>query len=376
MKYFRLIILLALTPIVSCNSQNTNGTSKGVTISGALTNIKPQTKIYFDNLGSQQATPIDSTVIDNNGKFKFTPSISEQSYYRIRVDQQNFVNLLIDVKDNIDLTGDATKLSDTYTIKGSPTSELLKDLNTHLQGFYKDINGLQKTFDENRGKPGINDDSLTKVLQAKYLIVNTDKEDYARKFINEHPTSLVALAAISNLNQDSEFPVYKQLDKTLFAAMPNSKYVIDFHNKVTSLAKLAIGSEAPEFEVNDPLGKPIKLSSFRGKIVLVDFWASWCGPCRAENPNVVKAYTGYHDKGFEVLGVSLDKTKENWEKAIMADGLKWTQVSDLQYWNSPLAKLYNVTAIPTNFLLDKNGIIIGKSLRGDDLEKKLAEVFK
>jgi len=376
MKYFRLIIILALAPIVSCNSQNNNATSKGVTINGTLTNVKPQTKIYFDDLGSQQAVPLDSVIIDNNGKFKFNPNISELSFYRIRVDQQNFINLLIDVKDNIEITGDATKFSDTYTIKGSPTSELLRDLNEHLKVFYNDINALQKIFDENRGKPGINDDSLTKTLQAKYLVMNTDKEDYARKFVNEHPTSLVALAAISNLNQDSEFPVYKQLDKSLYAAMPNSKYVIDFHNKIVSLSKLAIGSEAPEFEVNDPLGKPIKLSSFRGKIVLVDFWASWCGPCRAENPNVVKAFNGYHDKGFEVLGVSLDKTKENWEKAIMADGLKWTQVSDLQYWNSPLAKLYNVTSIPTNFLLDKNGIIIGKSLRGDDLEKKLAEVFK
>jgi hypothetical protein len=234
MKYFRLIILLALTPIVSCNSQTSNTTNKGVIINGTLTNAKPQSKIYFDDLGSQQATPIDSAVIDNTGKFEFTPNVTEASYYRIRVDQQNFINLLIDVKDNIEITGDATKFSDTYTIKGSPTSELLKDLNTHLQGFYGDINALQSTFNENRGKPGINEDSLTKTLQARYLILNTDKEDYARKFIKEHPTSLVSLAAISNLNQDQEFEAYKQLDKSLFAAIPNSKYVLDFHNKIVS----------------------------------------------------------------------------------------------------------------------------------------------
>jgi peroxiredoxin len=139
-----------------------------------------------------------------------------------------------------------------------------------------------------------------------------------------------------------------------------------------------VGAIAPEFTQNDPDGNPVKLSSFRGKYLLVDFWASWCGPCRAENPNVVKAYTKYHDKGFEILGVSLDdeKGRTNWLNAIKKDGLTWKQVSDLKAWNNEAAQLYAIKAIPQNVLLDPSGKIIAKNLRAEALDKKLAELLQ
>ena len=139
--------------------------------------------------------------------------------------------------------------------------------------------------------------------------------------------------------------------------------------------KTAVGAMAPDFTMNDPEGKPIQLASLKGKIVLVDFWASWCGPCRQENPNVVKLYQQFHSKGFEILGVSLDKTKEDWLKAIKDDNLAWIHVSDLQFWQNAAARLYGVNAIPQSFLLDKDGKIIGKGLRGEQLVKKLTELF-
>ncbi len=138
-----------------------------------------------------------------------------------------------------------------------------------------------------------------------------------------------------------------------------------------------IGATPPDFTQNDPDGKPISLSNFRGKYLLIDFWASWCAPCRAENPNVVKAYAKYHEKGFEILGVSLDneRGRENWLNAIKKDGLAWTQVSDLKYWNNEVARKYGISSIPQNFLLDPTGKIVGKNLRGETLSKKLEEIF-
>jgi peroxiredoxin len=139
--------------------------------------------------------------------------------------------------------------------------------------------------------------------------------------------------------------------------------------------KTAVGVVAPDFTMNDPDGKPIQLSSLRGKVVMIDFWASWCAPCRQENPNVVKLYNQYHDKGFEILGVSLDRGKDEWIQAIKDDQLTWLHVSDLQFWQNAVARQYGVNSIPQTYLLDKEGKIIAKGLRSEQLAAKLGELF-
>jgi thiol-disulfide isomerase/thioredoxin len=170
---------------------------------------------------------------------------------------------------------------------------------------------------------------------------------------------------------------YIMLDEGLWNKYPNSSYIKAFHEGVQSQKKVAVGTMAPEINMNTPEGKPLALSSLHGKVILLDFWASWCAPCRAENPNVVKAYQKYKSKGFDIYSVSLDKDKDKWIAAIQKDGLAWkNHVCDFNSWQSPVVAEFNFNGIPANFLLDKNGKILAKNLRGDALDKKLEEILK
>jgi peroxiredoxin len=177
------------------------------------------------------------------------------------------------------------------------------------------------------------------------------------------------------LDKDAFFSTYEKVAEITKKEWPNYKYAKSFVASVEDMKLLAIGQVAPEISLPNPEGEIIPLSSLRGKYVLVDFWAKWCGPCRKENPNVVAAYNKFKDKGFTVYGVSLDRNKADWLQAIQQDGLTWTHVSDLKFWNSEAAKTYNITAIPFSLLLDPEGKIIGKNLRGAGLHEKLEEVL-
>lgn len=212
-----------------------------------------------------------------------------------------------------------------------------------------------------------------------YKNLQDEQKAVLKKYIQQNTTSYVSLDALRAFAGPSpDYTEVMPLFSNLSPALQNSDNGKDYKAALEQLKATSVGALAPDFTQNDPSGKPISLSSFKGKYVLVDFWASWCGPCRQENPNVVKVYNQYKTKNFTVLGVSLDRPdgKEAWLKAIKDDGLLWNQVSDLKFWRNEAATLYNVSSIPQNYLIDPEGKIIAKDLRGEELEETLAQLLK
>ena len=372
--FFALPIIL----VAACSNTNSSSTP-GFELKGKLGNAHGDT-LYLEQMATDGLKAVDTAVLNENGEFTMNPMIKEVGFYRLRSTDKNFATFIFDADQKVTITGDVADLGNSYSVEGSPDSKLFWEVNQASSKNYKKRDSLQKTFQAfvNMTKmDSLRIDSMSNALEKPYTELVNEHNDYLKKFIDQNPSSFASLAAIQQLQPEEFMDSYVKLDDGLFKKYPNSPYIKAFHEGVAASKKLAVGTPAPEITMNTPDEKPLSLSSLKGEIVLIDFWASWCGPCRAENPNVVKAYAKYKSKGFDVFSVSLDKDMEKWKTAIKADNLSWkNHVCDFKYWQSPVVALYNFNSIPTNVLIDKEGNILAKNLRGEELEKKLAEIFK
>lgn len=364
MRNLLTILVLALA-IVSCQNAKDKFTIQG-TIAGVESG-----KVYLQKIVDGQPQSIDTAEIAG-GKFSFEGKMETPDIRILRLNEQDYFAQFF--LDNANLTVTASKDSLRNTkISGSPTQDVFQIYITEMEKLNKDLQGLQAKYQNAMASGNVNEAEKAKI-DAQAMIDNN--KVYSKNFVKEHTNSVVA--AYITLYQLANQIEGAELDSIVSKFSPEigkSEYVEQLKKIIEEQKKTAVGVVAPDFTMNDPEGKPIQLSSLRGKVVMIDFWASWCSPCRQENPNVVKLYNQYHSKGFEILGVSLDRGKDEWIQAIKDDQLSWLHVSDLQFWQNSAARLYGVNAIPQTYLLDKDGVIIAKGLRSEQLAAKLKELF-
>ena len=371
-------ILISLSVILLLSFCDGNKKNSSFQLKGTLSDSKAET-LYLEKLGSSKQVIIDSVILDENGNFEFTNYTPKIGFYRIKTNDKNFAMLVLDSADKVTITGSVKDLGNTFKVEGSSETTIFIEYNNLSKSRDIKLDSLNKAFQllmETNKMDSKRMDSLSAIFEGPYNSIINQTNTLMVDKISKNTNMYSSIMAIQALDPDKYSDLYKSLDAGLSKKFPNDKNVIMFHEVVERMLSTNIGQFAPEISLPSPDGKEIALSSLKGKLVLIDFWASWCGPCRKEMPNVVKIYSKFKNKGFEIYGVSLDQDKEKWMEAITKDGINWPQVSDLKYWDNVAARIYNVQGIPYTVLIDKDGKIIAKNLRGQELEKKIAEVLK
>ncbi|MCS6980631.1 MAG: TlpA family protein disulfide reductase [Flavobacteriales bacterium] len=341
--------------------------------------------VFLEKIFPDKILLIDSAVVNDTGGFFFYKKPDQYGHYRIRfggtagtarlAPYQNLIFLITSGNEKLRLSTKAPDFVLRCNLEGSPESQALLALLQRKLRHERLGDSLRTALNTFTYAPDF--PQRARVADSLFYYSEQSLKALARQTAEFNPSSLVALEGLGFLKMEEDFPLFKKVSEALKQKHPDNPYVKMLVSNVEVRARTAIGAVAPDIRLPDPQGKIRSLHSLRGKYVLLDFWASWCRPCRAENPNLVHAYQKYKEKGFDIFQVSLDRDKNAWIQAIQNDGLSnWHHVSDLKMWDSEPAKLYNVTGIPKSFLLDPNGVIVATDLRGPALEAKLAEIFR
>ena len=349
------------------------------TLSGKIGTLGAPAKIYLST-GIMGIKPDSATL--QKGRFEFRGTLTSPKSVTLILSRNNegylkrpseFITMYLEPGKLMFNTPDSLANS---KISGSKINDDNERLKVALKPSEK-IRSAQMAELAAMSAENKNNKEFMAAFEKRYTANSEAQKQVLADFIKANPSSYISLVSLKKYaGSIPDYAVVGPLFDALSDKVKRTETGIAYASYLNNLKATAIGAIAPDFTQNDPEGKPIRLSDLKGKYVLIDFWASWCGPCRKENPNVVKAYGKYHDKGFEILGVSLDQKKESWLKAISNDQLTWKHVSDLKYWQNEVGVLYGVRAIPQNFLLDPAGKIIARNLRSEALETKLAEILK
>lgn len=387
---FNFIAFAFLAFVMSCQSQKQENDANYFVLNGKLENAD-RTNILLQELTTRELLTIDSFYTDASGAFAYRGKTDEAGFFILKVDDANKVTLLIEPGEELYISGDATKLATHYSVRGSEGSALLEAYYRKIHPNIEKLDSLSDIYDSTRHTDAyaeIRDD-----LKSSYKKLFRDQQDHVQQFIKKNPKSLASIIALYQyfgdrllLNNDNHFAYFESLSTSLSEVYPTNKHVMELNRQVSRLKKselkrnllqydLSVGNIAPEVVLPDPDGNTIALSSLRGKYVLIDFWASWCNPCRKANLELKSIYDQYKDFGFEIYGISLDRTMDQWLQGIREDGVTWPQVSDLRLWNSPVVSLYGVERIPFSLLICPDGKIISKKISTDELEDFLAAQF-
>ncbi len=362
-----MLVAFAAMVISSCK----NGAD--FTISGTVQNPGSLKKVFLLAADSAGVNVVDSASL-NNGKFEFKRPAPYANFYRLRMGGAMF-DLIAKKGDHITFEANLTDEKHDYTVTGSEESEKLREFNKMSNYYIGLTSKIYQEYEDKAQKLGKQSDSLLAVYRPVFMKNQDAYSVQVNKFMDANKNSLAgffAATALDPIRYEQQLVAYAESIKDKFKDNPA---VQRFVKGMMEVAPVSIGHKAPDFTIMGINDQPIKLADYKGKYVMLDFWASWCAPCRQENPNVVKQYDLYKSKGLNILGISLDVNKADWQKAINADHLSWAHGSDLKRFDGPTETLYHIQAIPSNFIIDPQGVIVAKNVTGADLEDFLNRTF-
>lgn len=358
------LIFITLLAFVACSTPKTDEYQ----ISGKIMGKVPA-KAYLQIYKDGNFNTLDSATF-TNGEFKFQGKVDFPDLYFIQIGgQRNFLPLFVE-NSNIKVQAHVDSLADA-TITGSATQDEHNAYKKSKEVFTMQLDSLEQIY------RGAQSEEEKEAVLVKYDAIDSLQTEHVKEWIKGHGSSILAPYIIRR-----ELVYYLDLDElesltnVISPALTNYSYTKELHDRIELLRTLKPGMPAPEFTQNNPNDEPVSLSDFKGKYLMIDFWASWCGPCRRANPTVVSVYNKYKDKGFTILGVSMDKSREKWSQAIEDDGLVWSQVSTLEGWGNPVGKQYGVLSIPHAILIDPDGNIVKRGVRPDELDELIGSLVK